>query len=162
MMSKDIFSLPTELVSRVVTYLNTNDFCNFRRSCSEIEKKTFNSFAKAFFTTKQFMFTHTSLQALIDISQHEALGPHLKKVIIGTNAIPSPHDALSSPLNTLMNSNTGPRTDRQKHEHWREYNDQLCLTEMGTDVVMLAKAFVRMPSARICISLSRSQMASLA
>jgi hypothetical protein len=147
-------SLPIELVSRVTSYLSTPDFCNFRSSCSEIEKKTFDDFANALFTTKQFMLTHTSLQALIDISQHKALGSRLKKLIIGTNVIPSPRD----PVQTWHYTN-GPReqTDLQKQHHWREYKDQVCLKELGTDAAMLARAFVCKLSAKISNSIRRYQ-----
>jgi hypothetical protein len=105
-----------------------------------MEKKTFADFAKSFFTTKQFMFTYTSLQALVDISQHKALSPHLKKLIFGTNAIPQPNEDLSF---RLPNQSDSQRTDQQKQHHWNEYQDQACLAVLGAHATMLASAFVR-------------------
>jgi hypothetical protein len=129
-----LFSLPRELIIRITRYLSTNDFGSFRRSCSVIEQWTFEDFARAFFTVKQFMLTQPSLQALIDISQHEALGTQLKKLIIGTNAIPIM-------VREDDVDDDQAQTDQQKSYHMQEYRDQSYLTGTGGDIAMLAEAF---------------------
>jgi hypothetical protein len=133
-----IFSLPRELIIRITWHLSTIDFCNFRRSCSVIEQWTFEDFAKAFFKVKQFMLTQPSLQALVDISQHKALGPQLKKLIIGTDAIP--------PLLREDFSWPHGQSEQQRRYQAREYRDQVYLTRTGGDIAMLTTAFRNLPN----------------
>ncbi|KAF2424912.1 hypothetical protein EJ08DRAFT_736918 [Tothia fuscella] len=136
--------LSQELILLVSRHLGTEDYGNLRRTCSYIEKQLFEDFAKHFFTTRQFMLTHYSLQTLIDISNHDALGGHLRKIIIGTNIIAEP---ASGQFIRTGTGGTGP-TDQQRAYASKEYLDQQYLTSMGGDVSMLTDAFRRLSNCR--------------
>jgi hypothetical protein len=47
----------------------------------------FDSFAKEFFTKRQFMVEHVSLQALVAIARHPTLSPYLNEVIISAQTL---------------------------------------------------------------------------
>jgi F-box associated protein len=74
--------LPLELLLRTTNHLSTTDICSFRLTCRAIEISLFNSFAREFFTKKQFMLTYSSLQVLVEISKSR-MGDCLQHVIIG-------------------------------------------------------------------------------
>lgn len=94
-MAPRLEDLPAELLVHIASKLTTVDYGSIRRTCSTVEQKLFDNFGREFFKRKQFMFTHSSLQALIDISNHEALRGYLTKVIIGTNYMPRFESILS-------------------------------------------------------------------
>ncbi|KAF2770555.1 hypothetical protein EJ03DRAFT_65076 [Teratosphaeria nubilosa] len=79
-----LLDLPQELLVRVASYLTTAELGPLRRTCKAVEKGLFKTFAREFFTKRQFMIEHVSLQALVDIANHKTLTPYLKEVIIGT------------------------------------------------------------------------------
>lgn len=78
----DLLQLPTELLVRISSYLTTPELGCFRCSCKQVEAALFNGFAREFFTKKQFMIEHVSLQALVDIANHPRLSSQLSDVII--------------------------------------------------------------------------------
>ncbi|KAF4546696.1 putative f-box domain containing protein [Lasiodiplodia theobromae] len=78
-----IAKLPQELIDRIVDFLPTVTLGHVRLTCKLMEHHLFTYFSKHYFTKKQFMVTEASLQALVDISEHPALSPCLKHLIIG-------------------------------------------------------------------------------
>ncbi|KAK1056733.1 hypothetical protein LTR74_014676 [Friedmanniomyces endolithicus] len=84
--SSPMLELPPELLIRVSDHLTTVELGNFRRTCKHVETVLFDTFAKEFFTKRQFMIEQPSLQALIDISNHPTLSKRLMEVIISTDA----------------------------------------------------------------------------
>ncbi|GAB7353365.1 hypothetical protein MBLNU459_g3847t1 [Dothideomycetes sp. NU459] len=83
-----LLELPPELLLRVSSYLTTPELGYFRRTCKYVEATLFDSFAREFFTKRQFMIEHVSLQALIDIANHPTLSQRLSQVIIGLDTLP--------------------------------------------------------------------------
>lgn len=83
----DILRLPPELMLRISTDLTTIELGNFRLSCKQVETNLFESFAREFFTKRQFMIEHISLEALVGIANHKTLSPYLT----GENAITCAH-----------------------------------------------------------------------
>lgn len=77
--------IPVELWTRITRQLDTHSLCNLRSTCRVVEHRTRGSFAKTFFTKKQFMITTPSLQALVDISRHETFSQTLRHVCFGTD-----------------------------------------------------------------------------
>ncbi|KAK3326064.1 hypothetical protein B0H66DRAFT_550004 [Apodospora peruviana] len=77
--------VPIEIVDRITKYISTKDLGNVRLSCRGLENATFPFFSREFFTKKQFMGYTISLQALVDIANHETLAPCLKHVILSTD-----------------------------------------------------------------------------
>lgn len=73
-----ILKLPPELVLRVSAHLTTTDLCAFRATCKQIEAGLFDSFAKEFFSKRQFMIEQVSLEVLVGIANHKTLAPYLK------------------------------------------------------------------------------------
>ncbi|KAF2279989.1 uncharacterized protein EI97DRAFT_429746 [Westerdykella ornata] len=79
----NLTSIPLELLLKISSHLSTVDLGSLRRTCRTIERSLFDSFAKEFFSKRQFMLTRPSLQALVDISKHPNLSKELRHVIIG-------------------------------------------------------------------------------
>jgi hypothetical protein len=135
--------VPTELLVNITSHLTTPDYGSVRLTCSTVEKKVWDSFAKEFFTRKQFMLTRPSLQALIDISNHDSLKGYLKKVIIGTNLVPHltklPLAAFYARFLRDVDSDTVSWVREQ-------FLDQLYLVNHGLDTRMLEEALSNLPT----------------
>jgi hypothetical protein len=129
-------SVPLELLIMVSSHLSTRDLGSLRRTCKTIEKALFDSFAKEFFTKKQFMFTQPSLQALVDISKHPQLSKQLSHVIFGTEQ----YKKWVQPMNGA------PRNTTAKARYLQGYCDQLTLMNTGFDRELLTEAFLNLPN----------------
>lgn len=93
-----LLHLPPELLLRISWHLTTPELGSLRRTCKQIENALFASFAREFFTKKQFMLEQVSLQALVDIANHPTLSAWLSEVIIDMHGFPInfPHMAITS------------------------------------------------------------------
>lgn len=121
--------LPQEVLVRIASFLTTAELGPFRRTCKQVEAKLFNTFALEFFTKRQFMLEHESLQALVGISRHPGLGAKLTEVIIGTQTL-----------------SAGIELVQDRMLHGRLTRDALLQT--GTARDMLAEAFSNLPNLR--------------
>lgn len=65
----DLVSMPAEMLLHITSYLTTPELSNVRLTCKTVEAALLTSFAREFFTKRQFIFTRFSLQALVDISK---------------------------------------------------------------------------------------------
>ncbi|KAI7220207.1 hypothetical protein KC333_g2488 [Hortaea werneckii] len=83
-----LLQLPPELLLRTSDHLTTSELGYLRLTCKAIESTLFDTFAKEFFTKRQFMVEHISLQALLDIANHPTLSKWLTQVIIGADMLP--------------------------------------------------------------------------
>ncbi|KAE9962049.1 hypothetical protein BLS_000900 [Venturia inaequalis] len=137
--------LPAELLVHIASNLTTVDYGSVRRTCSTVEQKLFDNFGREFFKRKQFMFTQSSLQCLIDISNHEALKQYLTKVIIGTNYIPRFESIINSASPSAL---AAIRLASHSTKKWlRELRlDQRYLMDQGLDRVMLTEALNNLPA----------------
>lgn len=72
-----LLRLPPELMLRISTSLTTTELGNFRLACKQVEANLFESFAREFFTKRQFMVEKVSLEALVGIANHKTLAPYL-------------------------------------------------------------------------------------
>ncbi|KAG9855345.1 hypothetical protein KCV05_g7156, partial [Aureobasidium melanogenum] len=124
--------LPPELLLRVSAFLTTSELGKFRLTSKNIEAILFDSFAREFFTKKQFMLEQLSLQALIDISNHPTLASRLSEVVISTHIFPSDPDIIS----------TG------KALHNNAYVSHDVLMASGQAVHMLSEAFSKLSNLR--------------
>lgn len=125
-----LLTIPLELLVTVSEYLPTEDLGSLRLACKQTEKSLYEWFSKEFFFKKQFMLTHKSLQALIDISKHVSLSKKLSHIIIATNVY-------------------GEIPLRFKDEdaatcYIQGYEDQKTLLSTGIDREMLTEAFERL------------------
>jgi hypothetical protein len=93
----------------------------------------FDTFAKEFFTKKQFMCTTASLQTLVNISKHETLKKFLKHCIVGLES----YDATRH--NPAAN-------DVQRKAFRLGLADQFALMSSGRDRDLLATAFRQLPN----------------
>jgi len=73
----DLLRLPPELMLRISTHLTTVELGSFRLTCKLVERNLFESFAREFFTKRQFMVEKVSLEALAGIANHKTLAPYL-------------------------------------------------------------------------------------
>lgn len=80
-----LLDMPLELLVQISTYVTTPDLSALRLTCKQLERSLWEWFADEFFVKKQFMITHPSLQALVDISHHPSLSKKLRYVIISTH-----------------------------------------------------------------------------
>ncbi|RMZ68590.1 F-box domain-containing [Pyrenophora seminiperda CCB06] len=125
-----LLSIPLELLVAVSSFLPTEDLGSLRLTCKQVEKSLYEWFSKEFFTKKQFMLTHTSLQALVDISNHVSLSKKLVHVIIGMNV----YEAM--PLRF--------RDANAAECYIQGYEAQKALLSTGMDREMLSEAFERL------------------
>ncbi|EME48381.1 hypothetical protein DOTSEDRAFT_67441, partial [Dothistroma septosporum NZE10] len=121
--------LPQETLIRIGSFLITAELGPFRRTCKQIEAKLFNTFANEFFTKRQFMLEHESLEALLGITQHPGLASRLTEVIIGTQAL-----------------SAGVELIKDRILHGRLSRNTLLQT--GTARDMLVQAFANLPNLR--------------
>lgn len=75
--SSPLLEIPPELLLRISSHVSTVDLGNLRRTCKQVEKCLFRDFAREFFTVRRFMVEQVSLQTLLNIANHETLGPHV-------------------------------------------------------------------------------------
>lgn len=128
-----LLSLPPELVVRVSSSLTTSELGNLRRTCKHVESDLFDSFAREFFTKKQFMLEQISLQALIDISNHPTLSSRVREVVIGLQIFPPDHDLM---------------TTFAKQRYQTGHVEHNVLVSTGMAASMLSEAFSRLPHLR--------------
>ncbi|RAR11368.1 f-box-like protein [Stemphylium lycopersici] len=125
-----LLTIPLELLVAISAYLPTQDLGSLRLACKQTEKSLYEWFSKEFFSKKQFMLTHTSLQALVDISKHVGLSKKLTHVIIATNVFEE------MPLRF--------RDEDSAACYIQGYEDQKALLNTGVDREMLTEAFQRL------------------
>lgn len=128
-----MLTLPPELLLRISTYLTTPQLGCFRQSCKGVETALFKDFAKEFFTKRQFMIEHVSLQALVDIANYPTLSQRLSEVIIST------HTFASNPMHISQ-------IDNACYE--AEYVSRDVLLQTGKARDMLVEAFSKLPHLR--------------
>ncbi|KAI5206430.1 hypothetical protein E4T39_02455 [Aureobasidium subglaciale] len=128
-----LVDLPPELLLRISAYLTTFELGNFRLTSKHVENIIFDSFAREFFTKKQFMLEQVSLQALVDISNHTTLAPRLSEVVISTHVFPSDHE-LATPCGKAM--------------YEAGYVSHDVLLASGQALNMLSDAFSKLPNLR--------------
>jgi hypothetical protein len=122
-----LLTIPLELLIAVSSFISTPDLGALRLTCKQIEKSLYEWFSKEFFTKKQFMLTHQSLQALFDISKHASFSQKLSHVIIATNVY------ANKPLFF---------TDNDAAARWFQgCEDQRALLNTGVDREMLTESF---------------------
>lgn len=131
----NLTSIPLELLLAISSDLSTVDLGSLRRTCKTIEASLFDSFAKEFFSKRQFMFTAPSLQTLVDISKHPNLSKELRHVIIGLDQ---------------YGGNNRPASffpSHAAHEIWAQgYLDQTALLDLGLARDFLSEAFRNLPN----------------
>lgn len=125
-----LLTIPLELLVSISSFLHTQDLASLRLTCNQIERSLYEWFSKEFFTKKQFMLTHPSLQTLIDISKHASFSQKLTHVIIGTNMYED------IPMRF--------RDSQAATKFIQGYEDQRSLMSIGLDREMLTEAFERL------------------
>lgn len=75
--SPTILRFPQELIVRIASNLDTVDLGKSRLVCKYFETNLFESFAREFFSKRQFMVEQVSLEALVGIASHKTLAPYL-------------------------------------------------------------------------------------
>ncbi|KAH9893854.1 hypothetical protein F4778DRAFT_298349 [Xylariomycetidae sp. FL2044] len=73
--------LPTELLCQVALNLDVRDYNTLRLTCKQLESRTFDPFARKYFSERRVFRTEQKLQSLIDISKSR-LCSFVKSVII--------------------------------------------------------------------------------
>ncbi|KAF1972636.1 hypothetical protein BU23DRAFT_554851 [Bimuria novae-zelandiae CBS 107.79] len=136
MATPSLTGMPLELlVHLIATYLPTKDLGALRLTNKYLEKALFDTFAKEFFTKKQFMLTTPSLQALVGISRHGALKKAMKHCIIGLESYKDTQNWLP------------PNADASwKLAFHRGLADQFALMSSGRGRDLLAEAFRNLPN----------------
>lgn len=125
--------LPLELLLRVSSHLTTPELGYLRRTCKNVEAAIFDSFAREFFTKRQFMIEYVSLQALIEIASHPTLSCHLSEVIIGLDMFKSDSAYLGA-------------ASQARYKAGHPTRDTLLETGQARD--MLVEAFSKLPNLR--------------
>ncbi|KAK7908029.1 hypothetical protein PG985_015332 [Apiospora marii] len=131
-----LMTMPLEVLLSISYYLTTTDYCNLRQSCKHIEASLHSSFAKEYFSKRQFVLTEFSLQALVDISRSK-FSPYLTHIIFAAErpVWGRPHSAVDS---------TAEASRRLRMR--QEYTSHINLTSFSHDLEMLAEAFSNLPN----------------
>lgn len=125
-----LLTIPLELLVAISAFLPTEDLGALRLVCKQTEKSLYEWFSQEFFSKKQFMLTHKSLQAMVDISKHAAFSKKLTHVIIATNIYEE------IPLRF--------RDEEAAARYIQGHEDQKALLDTGLDREMLIDAFSRL------------------
>ena len=129
-MSSPLVALPTELLECIVLELpTTSDLCSLRAVCHELEAKTFNVFGRLHFSSRHHMISLFSLQALIDISNHQGFAPFVRRIIFGTDQLTEHFpEFLPGKINEIDN-------------HYQLLSDQEHIKQTGLHLSMITIAF---------------------
>lgn len=127
----NLLDLPPELVVRIADHLTTPQLAPLRCTCKRIEASLFDSFANEFFTKRQFMVEHWSLEALVGIANHPGLASRLKEVLISNHLVQI----------------TDPDFDRQSLLNG--HMSRSTLLASGEAYRMLVEVFSKLPNLRI-------------
>ncbi|OBT76699.1 hypothetical protein VF21_03876 [Pseudogymnoascus sp. 05NY08] len=129
-----VLQIPLEVFLQVSFYLSTPDLGSLRLTCKHAEASLFETFGREFFSKRQFMLSETSLQVLIDISNHQRLSQFLSHVIIGLDNFKDCH---FPPIRSQT-----ARADRYD----AGLADEKALLSTGQDQLMLSQAFRNLPN----------------
>lgn len=122
-----LLRLPLELLLRVSHHLTTPELGRLRLTCAHIERSLFDSFAREFFSAKQFNLTEFSLRALVGVSRSR-LAPYLTRLQIGVESIWH-----ARTCHTHRSAAATYRHNQLHTHHW-------ILAATGQDAVLLAEA----------------------
>lgn len=125
-----LLQMPPELLLRISDHLTTKELGHFRSSCRHVESVLFDTFAKEFFSKRQFMLEDVSLQVLVAIAKHPTLSRWLSHVIIGAEAFR--HDPDYS-------------DDVSKARYLAGHVERSTLVATGQACDMLTEAFSKLP-----------------
>jgi hypothetical protein len=126
-----IMDLPAELIISISSHLTTPELGLMRVSCKRIEQTLFDDFAKEFFTKRQFMIEHDSLNTLVAIANHPKLSAHLTEVLISTHR-------------RWRTSNTTDEVIERRFNTMEPDHSVLIATGMARD--LLREAFSKLPN----------------
>jgi len=77
--------LPPELIDNVASNLGSS-LLQFRLVCRKYNLDSLHAYKTVFFSAKRFtIYRSSSLQAMVEIANHEVLGPALETLILGTD-----------------------------------------------------------------------------
>ncbi|RYP30395.1 hypothetical protein DL767_006303 [Monosporascus sp. MG133] len=139
--SSRLLSMPLEVLLHISSYLTTPEYGALRLVCKHLEASFFNSFAKEFFSKRQFMFTEFSLQALVDISRSR-LAPSLKYLII----------SVERPTMGMLTESDGRVRSTGQYEAFNKLKEEFIshqfLKSTGRDFELLAEALQNLSGIR--------------
>ncbi|RYP47503.1 hypothetical protein DL768_006475 [Monosporascus sp. mg162] len=139
--SSRLLSMPLEVLLHISSYLTTPEYGLLRLVCKHLEASFFNSFAKEFFSKRQFMFTEFSLQALVDISRSR-LAPTLTYLII---SVERPTTAMLTESDERVR-NTGQYEEFNRFKE--EFMSHQFMKSTGRDFELLAEALQNLSGIR--------------
>jgi hypothetical protein len=98
------------------------------------------------FTTISIFLTRRSLQALIDNSEHERIGPQIQ--IVSLTPLRSFPEALSGPLpvNCFTLPEGDPAKDKIVHRYLDRYHEEVELEQIQDAAKLLTEAFISLKS----------------
>lgn len=79
---KNLTTLPNEILSLIATYATKNDLLSFRATSKQLHGNSTATYIVHFIHDIKITLGRQSLQALVDISQHEVFGSHVRAVSI--------------------------------------------------------------------------------
>ncbi|KAI1633374.1 hypothetical protein F4809DRAFT_623378 [Biscogniauxia mediterranea] len=134
-----LLSMPLEVLLHITSYSTTKDYGSLRATCKHIEASLFKSFAKEFFSKRQFTVTEFSLNALIEISKSR-FAPSVTYLIIH---LERPVRGIFQPIFPFPDS----AVDRALRQNiFREhYFSHLELVDTGRDLELLTEALKNLP-----------------
>lgn len=143
-----MLDLPTELVRQICTDtdFDRRDLMALRSTCALTCGFSTHPFDDMCFTTVSILLTRRSLQALIDNSKHERIGPQIQ--IVSLTPLRSFPEALSGPLpvNCFTLPGGDPAKDKIVHRYLDRYHEEVELEQIQDAVKLLTEAFISLKS----------------
>ncbi|KAI4745427.1 hypothetical protein E4T50_04187 [Aureobasidium sp. EXF-12298] len=88
----NLLSLPVELLCQIADHVGSLDLIDMRLACKPLRDAANKPFGIAYFTKRRHVLTQNSIEALLEIVTHPAVGPYVNSISM-TAAIPVPHSA---------------------------------------------------------------------
>lgn len=150
---RTLADLPSEVITLLAIELETEDFLNLRRTCRDLNSKSFCQFLGSYFKTRYHMINRHSLQNLLEVSAHPVFGPslHTLEICIDHLTEDPPDYEPGTWIEPgrwmfLAESDTAANVNEEAYKHCLE--DQKRLGECGLDTAYLTRALINLSKCR--------------
>jgi hypothetical protein len=130
-----LLSLPVE-VTENITWRVGDDLYHLRRSCRDLQQKTWHVFKERYFSLRQVWIERKSLSTLLEISQYKPLADAVRTVVVAC------HHLSYSEVYVHQNYESVQDEEDDRAKAVRDlFNDQEVLKNDGSAMLMLGQAF---------------------
>ena len=145
--------LPSEVITLLAIQLETDDFCNLRLTCQDLNSKSFSQFLGCYFKIRYHMLNRQSLHNLLEVSTHSVFGPALHTLEICVDHLsadpPSYHpSAWDRPGKWRVGIESGVEAVVNEEAYKHCFEDQQSLRDGGLDSAYLTRALINLSNCK--------------